>query len=109
MSKLLSGTVTLLFPDIEGSTRLLQQLGPAYPDALDAHRRILLGAIERRGGRVVDTQGDGTFAVFSRAADAVAAAHDAQHALAEYSWPERAAVRVRMGLHTGRPMVASED
>ena len=109
LTTLPTGTVTLLFTDIEGSTRLLQQLGPAYGDVLDAHRRVLLGAIERRGGRVVDTQGDGTFAVFSRAADAVEAAHGAQQALAEYPWPDGVAVRVRMGLHTGEPTVAGGD
>ncbi len=90
------GTVTFLFTDIEGSTRMLRDLGPsAYADAVAEHRRALRSAFSAHGGVEVDTQGDAFFYVFATAADAVAAAGLAQGALS--SGP----VRVRMGLHTG--------
>src|SRR5215218_7221507 len=97
-----SGTVTFLFTDIEGSTRLLHELGDGYAAALGEHRRLLRGAFERYGGVEVDTQGDAFFVAFARASDAVAAAAEAQAALAE------GPVRVRMGLHTGEPTVTGE-
>ena len=97
------GTVTLLFTDIEGSTRLLRQLGDRYPTLLADHHRLLRAAVEARGGRVVDTQGDAFFVAFGRAADAVAAAAEAQRALGSHTWPEGIDPRVRMGLHTGEP------
>jgi class 3 adenylate cyclase len=75
-----TGTVTLLFADIEGSTRLLQELGTAYAVVLDEYRRFLRVAVERWGGRVVDAPGDGVLAVFPRAGDAVAAAAGADEA-----------------------------
>ena len=98
-----SATVTLLFTDIEGSTRLIQRLGERYPAVLEEHRRLLRAAFAAYGGQEVDTPGDGFFVVFGRAVDGVAAAVDGQRALATYSWPEDGAVRVRMGLHTGEP------
>src|SRR6266536_189670 len=101
-----SGTVTLLFTDIAGSTRLLQRLGERYADVLAVHHQLLHDAFAGHGGRVVDTQGDAFFVAFPRAVDAVHAAVDAQQALAAYPWPEGAAVRVRMGLHTGEPTAA---
>src|SRR5919197_177678 len=102
MSDLPSGTVTFLFTDIEGSTRLLQDLGDGYAGALAEHRRLLREAFERHGGVEVDTQGDAFFVAFSRAQDAVAAVAEAQDALAN------GPVRVRMGLHTGEPLVTDE-
>ena len=69
-----SGTVTFLFTDIEGSTRLLDELGDAYAEALAEHRRQLRAVFERHGGIEVDTQGDAFFVAFSRAGDALAAA-----------------------------------
>jgi class 3 adenylate cyclase len=102
-----SGTVTLLFTDIEGSTRLLQRLGDRYAEVLAAHDRLLRRAFAAHGGQVVDTQGDAFFASFARAGDAVRAAVAAQRALATHSWPEGATVRVRMGLHTGEPTVTT--
>jgi predicted ATPase/class 3 adenylate cyclase len=96
------GTVTFLFTDIEGSTRLLEELGDGYVDALAEHRRLLRDAIEQHGGVEVDTQGDAFLVAFTRAQDAVAGAAEAQRALA--SGP----VRVRMGLHTGEPQVTAE-
>ncbi|MDP9243641.1 MAG: tetratricopeptide repeat protein [Chloroflexota bacterium] len=96
-----SGTITFLFSDIEASTRLLQQLGAdRYGGALEEHRDLMRAALAARGGEEVDTQGDAFFMAFSRAQDAVAAAVDAQRALAEHDWPDGTALRVRMGLHT---------
>ena len=102
------GTVTFLFTDIEGSTRLLKQLEEQYSDVLDAHRRILREAVGAREGREVDTQGDSFFFAFARANAALGAAVAAQRGLSEHDWPEGAEVRVRMGLHTGEPAVGDE-
>ena len=99
-----TGTVTLLFTDIQGSTQLLNRLGDEYASVLDAHREILRAAFSAHDGHEVDTQGDSFFAVFARAHDAVNAVAQAQRALHEYSWPEANAVRVRMSLHTGEPV-----
>jgi predicted ATPase/class 3 adenylate cyclase len=107
MSALPTGTVTFLFTDIEGSTRLLQQLGDRYAEVVTEYRRLLRTAIEDSEGQEVDTQGDALFFAFPRARDAVAAAVAAQRAIATYAWAEGAAVRVRMGLHTGEPLSAS--
>jgi class 3 adenylate cyclase/DNA-binding NarL/FixJ family response regulator len=97
------GTVTFLFTDVEGSTRLAARLGPRYGDVLVEHQRLLRQAFADAGGRELDTQGDAFFVVFERAKDAVAAALAAQRALARHSWPDGVKVRVRMGLHTGEP------
>jgi class 3 adenylate cyclase len=105
MSSLPGGTVTFLFSDIEGSTRLLQELGDGYGQVVDDHRRIMRGAMEGHGGTEIDTQGDAFFFSFTRAKDAADAAVEAQRALAEHEWPGGAQVRVRMGLHTGEPQV----
>ena len=105
MVELPRGTVTFLFTDIEGSTRLVKELGSDYGDVLGEHQRILRAAFAAHGGREVDTQGDSFFVAFGRAKDAVAAAVDAQRDLAAQAWPEGGAVRVRMGLHTGEPRV----
>ena len=103
-----AGTVTFLFTDIEGSTKLLQELGDEYGMVVADHRRILRDAFGSAGGREVDTQGDAFFYSFARARDAVAAAVAGQHALAAHDWPGGAQVRVRMGLHTGEPAVGEE-
>ena len=103
-----SGTVTFVFTDIEGSTRLLQELGDAYADVARDHRRIVREAFAARGGTEVDTQGDAFFFSFPRASDAVAAAVTAQRSLASHEWPQGREVRVRMGLHTGEPQVGEE-
>ena len=103
-----TGTVTFLFTDIEGSTRLLQQLRDRYGAVLSTHARLLREAIEQFNGHEIDTQGDAFFAAFARARDAVAAAVVAQRALAAERWPEGVAVRVRMGLHTGEPLADGE-
>src|SRR5215831_4309235 len=108
MRALPSGTVTLLFTDIEGSTRLLQQVGERYASLLDACRSLLRAAFLEFDGHEVDTQGDAFFVAFARASDAVAAAVAAQRALAKHPWPEGVSVRVRMGLHTGEPQRSAE-
>jgi predicted ATPase len=97
-----TGTVTLLFTDIEGSTRLLEELGERYSDVLGEHRRILREAFERHDGVEIATQGDSFVVAFPRASDAVAAAAEAQRALAATP------VRVRMGVHTGEPELTEE-
>jgi class 3 adenylate cyclase len=105
MSALPVGTVTFLFSDIEGSTRLLQELGDEYGRVVDDHRRIMRAAMDGHGGTEIDTQGDAFFFSFTRAKDAADAAVEAQRELAEHEWPVGAQVRVRMGLHTGEPQV----
>jgi predicted ATPase/class 3 adenylate cyclase len=107
MTDLPSGTLTLLFTDLEGSTRLLEQLGNAYGAVLADQRAILRTAFANWNGREMDTQGDAFFVVFTRAGDALQAAVEAQRALGEHSWPPDAFVRVRMGLHTGEPWLGS--
>ena len=107
-SELPRGTVTFLFTDIEGSTRLLKQLRNRYEEALAEHQRILRNSFDEHSGREIDTQGDSFFVAFSRAKDAVAAAVEAQLAIAEQAWPEGAELRVRMGVHTGEPTVGEE-
>jgi predicted ATPase/class 3 adenylate cyclase len=108
MRELPTGTLTLLFTDIEGSTRLLDALGDRYPDVLAQHRDLLRAAVQAHGGVEVDTQGDAFFMVFPRATQAVAAAVAAQRALAAQPWPANGVVRVRMGLHTGEPQRTAE-
>jgi class 3 adenylate cyclase len=106
---LYSGTVTFLFSDVEGSTDLLRRLGEsAYATVLEQHRRIVRESFSARDGREIDTQGDAFFYAFARARDAVAAAVSAQRKLAGHTWPEGVEVRVRMGLHTGEPVVGDE-
>ncbi len=101
--RLPSGTVTFLFTDIEGSTRLLAHLGPdAYAEALAEHRRVLRDGFSAHGGVEVDTQGDAFFIAFPTAEGAVAAAESGQASLLS------GRISVRMGLHTGAPTVTSE-
>ena len=97
------GTVTFLFTDIEGSTRLLQERGDEYAELLAGHHRALRGEFERHGGVEVNTQGDAFFVAFERASDALAAAAAGRDALGD------GPIRVRMGLHTGEPTVTGED
>lgn len=108
MPELHSGTVSFLFTDIEGSTRLLQQLREGYGDVLADHHRLLRAAFEQTGGQEMGTEGDAFFVAFRRARDAVEAAAAAQRALAVHPWPEGGEIRVRMGIHTGEPSVGDE-
>jgi len=102
-----SGTITFLFTDIEGSTRLLEMMGDQYAVALGEHHEILRAAIQKWNGREVDTQGDAFFVTFTRAIDAVRCAAEAQLTLAAHTWHQDETLRVRMGLHTGEPLIAS--
>ena len=102
-----SGTVTFLFTDIQGSTRLLDKLGDQYAISLAEHHRILRDAIQKWRGTEMDTQGDAFFVTFTRALDAVLCAAEAQRKLEDHSWLQDEPVRVRMGLHTGEPLIAS--
>ena len=108
MNELHGGTVTFVFTDIEGSTRLLERLGDRYAEALADHRRIVREAFADRGGRELDTQGDSFFYAFERARDAVAAAVAAQRSLETHAWPDGERLRVRMSVHTGEPVVGEE-
>jgi predicted ATPase/class 3 adenylate cyclase len=102
-----AGEVSLLFSDIEGSTRLLDRLGDAYGDVLAEHRRVLRKVWAAHGGVEVDTEGDAFFVAFPVAAEAVAAAGDAQRVVADAE--QLAGVKVRIGVHTGAPKIRDED
>ena len=102
-----SGTITFLFTDIEGSTHLLDYLGDQYATVLAEHHAILRAAIQKWNGHEVDTQGDAFFVTFNRALDAVQCAAQVQRMLVNHSWPDGKGVRVRLGLHTGEPLIAS--
>lgn len=108
VSELPSGTVTLLFTDVEGSTQLQHRLRESYQDVVAEHRRLLERAFAEHGGVVVDRQTESYFVAFPRARFAVAAAAAAQRALAEHKWPEGTDVKVRMGIHSGDPEVAGD-
>src|SRR6266699_3634769 len=108
MHHLPMGTVTFLFSDIEGSTRLLKHLGERYPTMLEEYRSLVRTAFHACSGHEVDTQGDGFFVAFARASEAIGAAVEMQRSLASHAWPEDVVVRVRMGLHTGEPKLTSE-
>src|SRR5579864_7755092 len=109
MPSLPTGTVTFLFTDIEGSTRLLQDIGDRYADVLAGYRKLLAAAVREWRGVEIGTQGDGCLVAFSRASDGVAAAAAAQHALVGHAWPEDVSLRVRMGLHTGEALSEAGD
>ena len=102
MAELPTGTVTFLFTDVEGSTRLLHEFGDRYADVLREHRRVLRDAFARHDGVEVDTQGDAFFVSFAKASDALAAAAACREALGD------GPVRVRIGIHTGEPVVTDE-
>ena len=101
MAVLPTGTVTFLFTDIEGSTRLWEQNTQAMQLALARHDEVLRSAIEERGGYVFKTVGDAFCAAFSSAPEALGAALAAQRALRAEPWDEESLIRVRMALHTG--------
>ena len=109
MRELPTGTVTLLFSDIEGSTALLGRLGERYGEALLAQRTLMRAAVSASGGVEMGTAGDSFFVVFSSAPQAVRCCLAAQRALADHDWPGGVAVRVRMGLHSGEPAVQDDD
>jgi predicted ATPase/class 3 adenylate cyclase len=98
-----TGTITMFFSDIEGSTALLSRLGDRYGEALSVQRTVMRSAISDHRGHEMGTEGDSFFVVFESATDAVACCVAAQRDLARNEWPAGAAVRVRMGLHSGEP------
>lgn len=105
MAGLPTGTVTLLFTDIEESTPLVHRLGEGYGVVRDEYRTLVRKAVADSGGLEVECRADEFFAVFQRAKDGAAAAVAAQRLLAAHSWPEGVSLRVRIGLHTGEPAV----
>ena len=109
MAQPVSRTVTFLFTDIEGSTRLVQALGDEYAGLLEEHHALVSGAIEAAGGRVFGSEGDALFAAFDSAVPAIAAAAAAQRALAAHRWPAGGEVRVRMGIHTGQAIDTGDN
>ncbi|MFN2557961.1 MAG: AAA family ATPase [Nitriliruptorales bacterium] len=109
MRDLPTGTVTFLFTDMEGSTRLLERLDERFRDAQGRHDAILRAAIQEGDGVEVITEGDSFFAVFPTPAGAVRAVVRAQRDLATTAWPEGADVRVRMGLHTGEGILGGDS
>ena len=105
-----TGTVTFLFTDIEGSTRLVQELDPVtYSELLGQHNRLLRVAFRAHGGAERGTQGDSFLVIFRDAPSAVAAAVDAQRSLATAPWPTGMEIRVRMGLHSGAGVLGGDD
>jgi WD40 repeat protein/class 3 adenylate cyclase len=102
------GTITFLFSDIEGSTRLLRQLRDRYAQVLTDHRTLMRKAFAEFGGEEMGSEGDAFFVAFHRASDAIGAAASAQRALAAHDWPEGQPLLVRMGLNTGEPAVEEE-
>jgi predicted ATPase/class 3 adenylate cyclase len=109
MSPLPVGTVTFFFSDIEGSTRLIQQLGDRYPDVLLAHHTIQREALAANGGHELRTEGDSFFIVFKSALEACAGAAEVQKKLAQHAWPDDGQVRVRIGLHTGEATLVGNE
>jgi predicted ATPase/class 3 adenylate cyclase len=103
------GTVTFLFTDIDGSTRLLQTLGRQYREVLERHAAILRGVLVAHEGVEISTEGDAFFAVFRSASQAVAATVAAQRGLAGEPWPDGQRVRVRMGMHTGEGQLGGDS
>ncbi|HET7744985.1 MAG TPA: BTAD domain-containing putative transcriptional regulator [Gaiellaceae bacterium] len=104
-----TGTVTLVFADIEGSTRLMRDLGARFARVRERSREIVREVVSRRGGHEVDWAGDGVFLAFGGAVDAVVAACEIQRALAEEPWAaDEAALRMRIGMHTGEPELGAD-
>jgi class 3 adenylate cyclase len=104
-----TGTVTFLFTDIEGSTRLMQELGDRYVQAQVDHHAILRAAFKTGDGSELRTEGDSFFCVFKSAVDACTAAANAQRGFATHEWPDGKAIRVRIGLHTGEAPLIGEE
>ena len=108
VSELPTGTVTFLFADVEGSTKLVQSVGSAYPQVIGDVRRLLREEIAACGGVEVDATGDELSAVFEEAQPALAAALAGQGRIRDHEWPDEIGVKVRMGLHTGVPLLGEE-
>ena len=104
-----TGTVSFLFTDIEGSTRLMRELGDQYVPLQVVHHELLRNAFRSNDGRELRTEGDSFFCVFASALDACQAAAAAQRSFAEHAWPKAGAIKVRIGLHTGEALRSKED
>jgi predicted ATPase/class 3 adenylate cyclase len=104
-----SGQLSFFFSDVEGSTRLLTDLGARFATLLGDHQRLMRGAFAAHRGTEISTEGDSFFAVFTSALDAVGAAADAQRSLAAYDWPVGHEFHVRIGIHTGRAILAGDN
>ncbi|HKB19430.1 MAG TPA: response regulator [Gaiellaceae bacterium] len=109
MPELPTGTVTFVFTDVEGSTRLVRELGDSYVDMIAAHRRLVREALEEHSGFEVDSRGDEFLLAFRRPTEAVAAARAIQERHDSYPWPGEQLVRVRIGIHTGEPAIEDGD
>jgi predicted ATPase/class 3 adenylate cyclase len=109
MRNLPTGTVAFLMTDIEGSTRLITQLGDAFPSLLDDHLAVLDQAIKAKGGTLVSSEGDSVFAVFPSVREAINAAVAAQRAMAGHSWPDDVKLGVRIGVHVGEAVLGGRD
>jgi class 3 adenylate cyclase len=111
MGSLPSGTVTFLFTDIEGSTKLWEQYPEAMKSALAKHDSILKEVVESNHGQIIKTTGDGIHAVFSTAIDAINASLDAQRSFqtSEVLEASEVLLRLRMGLHTGEAELRDHD
>ena len=103
MRPLPTGTLTLLFSDIEGSTLMLNRLGARWSEALSAQRAILRAVFDEHGGHEMGTEGDSFFVVFSSAQQSLLASMEGQRRLQQHDWPDGVPLKVRMGLHTGEP------
>ena len=104
-----TSTVTLLFADLEGSTRMLTELGPLYADALNDYRRLVVTAAEAQGGSLVDTTGDGLFLSFPTTSGGVEAALNSQRAMRAHSWPGPRPALARMAVHTGEALIDGDQ
>ena len=109
MGELPTGTITFLFSDIEGSTRLLRALGSQFESVLERHRILVREAVQRHGGFEISADGDSFFCVFNTAQDALTAAVDIHRAMEAQDWPDGHAVRVRIGVHTGVAAIAGDS
>src|SRR5687767_12430390 len=108
MESLPTGTVTFLFADVEGSTRLVQTAGGAYAGVIADVRKLLRAEITATGGAEVDATGDELSAVFGEVQPALQAAVAGQEKIRDHTWPDGLVVKVRMGLHTGVPHLGEE-
>ena len=108
-TELPTGTVTFLFTDIEDSTGLVRELGDAYVQVISDHRRLVRSAVEEHGGYEVDCRGDEFFLAYSDAQAAVDTALAVQRSHESHTWPGGREVRIRIGVHTGRPSIEDDD
>jgi len=100
-----TSTVTLLFADLEGSTKMLTELGAQYADVLNDYRRLVVTAAQAHGGSLIDTTGDGLFLSFPTTSGAVEAALNSQRAMRAHAWPGERPVLARMAVHTGEAII----